>query len=103
MFVGPNIITDGLVLALDAGSKKSYSGSGTTWKDLSGNGNNGTLVNGPTFDSGNGGSIVFDGFNDLTTVVGAGKTNYSQSFSMGTWFYIDPSASWDNGFRSNRY
>jgi hypothetical protein len=43
MFVGPNIVTDGLVLALDAGSKKSYPGSGTTWYDLSGNGNNCTL------------------------------------------------------------
>jgi hypothetical protein len=64
MFVGPNIVTDGLVLALDAGSKKSYAGSGTTWKDLSGNGNNGTLVNGPTFNSANGGSIVFDGVDD---------------------------------------
>jgi hypothetical protein len=65
---GPKIVTDGLVLALDAGSKKSYAGSGTTWKDLSGNGNNGTLVNGPTFDSGNGGSIVFDGGNDYISL-----------------------------------
>jgi hypothetical protein len=40
---GPNIVTDGLVLALDAGSTRSYPGSGTTWYDLSGNENNGTL------------------------------------------------------------
>jgi hypothetical protein len=60
----PRIVTDGLVLALDVGNTKSYLGSGTTWTDLSGNGNNGTLTNGPTFDSGNGGSIVFDGTND---------------------------------------
>jgi hypothetical protein len=39
----PRIVTDGLVLALDAGNPKSYPGSGTTWTDLSGNGNNGTL------------------------------------------------------------
>ena len=40
---GPRVVTDGLVLALDAGDTNSYSGSGTTWTDLSGNGNNGTL------------------------------------------------------------
>lgn len=60
----PRIVTDGLVLALDAGNTKSYPGSGTTWSDLSGNGNSGTLTNGPTFNSDNGGSIVFDGSND---------------------------------------
>ena len=58
------LVRDGLVLLLDAGATDSYPGSGTTWYDLSGNGNNGTLTNGPTFDSGNGGSIDFDGSND---------------------------------------
>jgi hypothetical protein len=58
------IVTDGLVLHLDAANSLSYPKSGTVWSDLSGNGNNGTLINGPTFDSGNGGSIVFDGVND---------------------------------------
>jgi len=58
------IVTDGLVLHLDAGNGASYPGSGTTWTDLSGNGNDGTLTNGPTYDSSNGGSIVFDGDND---------------------------------------
>ena len=62
---GPNIVRDGLVLYLDAGSPNSYQGTGTIWKDISKvNQNNGTLINGPTFDSGNGGSIVFDGTND---------------------------------------
>lgn len=61
---GPNTITDGLALYLDAANQKSYPGTGTTWKDMSGNGNNGTLINGPTFDSGNNGSLVFDGVND---------------------------------------
>lgn len=55
----PKIVTSGLVLALDAANIKSYPGSGTTWTDLSGNGNNGTLTNGPTFDSGNSGIINF--------------------------------------------
>jgi hypothetical protein len=64
VYAGPEIVENGLVLALDAGNRKSYSGSGTTWTDLSGNGNNGTLTNGPTYSSSNGGSVVFDGTND---------------------------------------
>ena len=59
-----NIVKNGLVLHLDAGQSSSYPGSGTTWTDLSGNGNNGTLTNGPTYSSANGGSIVFDGVDD---------------------------------------
>jgi len=70
----PRIITDGLVLCLDAGNTKSYPGSGTTWTDLSGNGNNGTLTNGPTYSNSNGGSIVFDGVNDYVS------TNYTATF-----------------------
>ena len=53
-----------LVLSLDASNQKSYIGSGTSWLDISYNGNNGTLTNGPTFNSNNGGFIVFDGTND---------------------------------------
>jgi hypothetical protein len=60
------IVTDGLVLCLDAASKRSYPGTGTTWSDLAG-ANDGTLTNGPTFDAGNGGSIVFDGTDDKAT------------------------------------
>ena len=58
------MIQDGLVLALDASDKNSYPGSGTAWTDMSGNNNSGSLVNGPTFNSATGGSIVFDGTND---------------------------------------
>ena len=65
---GPNIIEDGLVLYLDAANTKSYIGSGTTWNDLSGNGNNGTLINGPTFSSENSGTIVLDGVNGRITL-----------------------------------
>lgn len=61
---GPKIVSSGLVLCLDAANKVSYPGSGTSWIDLSGNNNIGTLTNGPTFNSGNGGSIVFDGVDD---------------------------------------
>jgi hypothetical protein len=60
----PKIVTDGLVLSLDAGNTKSYPGSGTAWFDKSGYTNNGTLTNGPTFNTGSVGSIVFDGVDD---------------------------------------
>jgi hypothetical protein len=61
---GPNLIKNGLVLELDAGNIKSYPTTGTTWYDKSGNAYNGTLINGPTFNTGSLGSIVFDGTND---------------------------------------
>ena len=64
VFAGPEITSDGLVLALDAANSKSYPGSGTTWTDLSGRGNTGTLTNGPTYSSANGGSLSFDGVDD---------------------------------------
>jgi hypothetical protein len=64
----PKIVTAGLVLALDAANPKSYPGSGTTWTDLSNNGNNGTLVNGVGYNSGNLGSLVFDGVDDYVNL-----------------------------------
>jgi hypothetical protein len=61
-----NIVTQGLVLNLDAAKTDSYPGTGTTWRDLSGFNNNGTLTNGPTFSGlGKQASIVFDGVNDF--------------------------------------
>ena len=60
----PKIVTDGLVLCLDAANRKSYPGSGTTWFDLSGRGNHGTLINGPTYNSSGISYIQLDGVND---------------------------------------
>lgn len=60
----PKVVTNGLVLYLDAANTKSYVSGSTTWSDISRSGTNGTLTNGPTFSSTNGGSIVFDGTND---------------------------------------
>ena len=68
IFSGPEIAETGLVLCLDAANPRSYPGSGTTWTDLSGSGNNGALTNGPTYSSSNKGSIVFDGSNDYVIV-----------------------------------
>lgn len=79
----PKIVTDGLVLCLDAANPKSYPGSGTTWSDLSGNANNGTLTNGPTFNGANEGSFVFDGTNDYITL-GTNKFKYQDNFTVET-------------------
>jgi len=72
----PKIVTDGLVLYLDAANSKSYVSGSTTWNDISRSGINGTLVNGPTFTGSNGGAIVFDGSND--------SVNLNNNFSGST-------------------
>ena len=82
----PRIITDGLVLCLDAGNTKSYSGSGTTWTDLSGNTNNGTLTNGPTFSSADGGSLSFDGVNDYVETT---QSTTESTFSISGWIFYN--------------
>ena len=76
------IVTSGLVLCLDAGNRKSYPGSGTTWTDLSGNGRNGTLTNmsGTNFNSANGGSLTFDGTDEYVL-----PTGLTDSFWQGNW------------------
>ena len=81
------VVTDGLVLYLDAANSISYVSGSTTWNDLSRNGNNGTLVNGPTFNSSNGGSIVFDGTNDYVNIGDKEDFNFILgNFTAGCWF-----------------
>jgi hypothetical protein len=87
IFYNPRTITDGLVLALDAANPKSYPGSGTTWTDLSGNGNTGTLVNGVGYSGDNLGSLVFDGVDDYVT-------NGSTDFSVANNLFADSNGSW---------
>lgn len=82
----PRIVTDGLVLCLDAANAKSYPGSGNTWTDLSGNNYNGTLTNGPTFNSSNGGTIVFDGTDDYVQSTSLNKTALGTNFTISLWF-----------------
>jgi len=81
------IVTDGLVFYVDAGNGNSYPGTGTTWSDLMG-GNDGTLTNGPTFNSGNGGSLVFDNIDDI--VVHGSSNNLTgdnlQTCTLSAWF-----------------
>lgn len=82
------IVTNGLVLYLDAANYKSYTSGSTTWRDLTINGNNGTLINGPAFNSGNAGSIVFDGVDDYVLLPNIGVTNLA-AFSVAFWAKTD--------------
>jgi hypothetical protein len=87
IFYNPRTITDGLVLALDAANPKSYPGSGTTWTDLSGNGNNGTLRNSPTYSADNLGKIVFDAVNDDIDCGNNSSINFGTGdFTVSVWF-----------------
>ena len=79
-----NIVTDGLVLHLDAGRPESYTDGETTWRDLSGQGNNGTLVNGVGYNSDNGGSLVFDGVNDRGTFTTPITSTSNQTYEIWT-------------------
>lgn len=85
MYYGPRTITNGLVLALDAADKNSYKGSGTTWKDLTSNANNGTLTNGPTFNARNGGNIVFDGVDDYVSIPSNSNFNNGNNITVEAW------------------
>ena len=82
----PAIVTNGLVLNLDAGFTPSYPTTAATWYDLSGNGNNGALTNGPTFNSSNNGSIVFDGVDDYTTL---SSYPIPDNFSYSIWVKVN--------------
>lgn len=83
---GGNIVTDGLVLYLDAANSKSIVSGSTTWTDLSRSNNKGTLLNGPSFNYGNGGSIVFDGTNDYV-ITNSDISSYkvNSNFTISTW------------------
>lgn len=86
---GSSIVTQNLVLNLDAGDNSSYGGSGTTWTDLSGQNNNGTLINGVTYNSGDGGYLIFDGTNDRVSLpVGSDFAYGTGDFTIETWFNV---------------
>jgi hypothetical protein len=84
----PPIVTNGLVLALDAGNTLSYTSGSTTWKDLSGNNNSGSLVNGPGFSNDNAGSITFDGVNDYVNCGNEPSLQITGSITTETWVYL---------------
>ena len=85
MYTGPNIARSGLVLSLDAANTKSYPGSGTTCYDLYNINNTGSLINGPTFNSANGGNIIFDGSNDYIRFMNVGTILANDNFTIDLW------------------
>ena len=96
VFAGPEIVESGLVLALDAGNTKSYPGTGTTWTDRSGNGNSGTLVNGVGYNSGNLGSLVFDGTNDYVSFTS--NPSLTNQITVDVWVNLTATTPNGNGW-----
>lgn len=90
------IVTDGLILVLDAADKNSYPGSGTTWNDLSKNKNNGTLINSPTYNSANNGIFILDGTDDYITM---DSTPYLPEFTVDVWFQIAQNKNYNSLFQ----
>ena len=95
---GPRVVTDGLLLALDAADINSYAVSGTTWNDISGKGNTLTATSTPTFSSSGGGSIEFDGTDDLYTInntfVGSDQiatTEANGNYTLEAWINVHTS------------
>ncbi len=78
------LITDGMFMHLDAADPASYPGSGTTWTDLTGNGNDGTLINGVGYSTSGNGSLTFDGTNDYVDIPDTTLSKDSSSYSV--WF-----------------
>jgi hypothetical protein len=81
----PRIVTNGLVLCLDAANLKSYPGSGTTWTNIIGSENNGILQNSPTFETTNGGRFLLNGTNQYIT--SAFATTSGQAVTYCGWLY----------------
>lgn len=81
-------VVSGLVLALDAGFTPSYPGSGSTWSDVSGNSNNGTLVNAPTYSSTiGGGSLLFNGSTQYANITNSASLGVTATFTICAWVY----------------
>jgi hypothetical protein len=96
----PNIVTDGLVLYLDAGFTPSYPKGLATWYDMGPNLTNGTLTNGPTFSNDGGGSIVFDGSDDFvqipySTYWDTNVFGTATNFTLECWYKPDLFKNWD--------
>jgi hypothetical protein len=97
--VGPDLVQNGLILALDAADKNSYRGTGTNWIDLSGNANSGSLKNGPTFSNSNGGVVVFDGIDDY--VAGGNLGSFYSQGTISYWMYSTAVENYRNPFTTN--
>jgi hypothetical protein len=91
---GPKIVTNGLILHLDAANSRSYPGSGNVWTDLTENKTTGSLVNGPTYNSTNRGSIVFDGTNDNVSCGDLPIFRISSQITLEAFFNISTYVNW---------
>lgn len=85
---GPGIAKNGLVLALDAADRTSYPGTGNTWFDISGNGNNGTLTNSPTFSNDNGGVFLFPNIANQSSTISDTSILKPISITLCAWVYL---------------
>lgn len=94
----PRIVTEGMVLCLDAANRESYPGSGTVWTSLGTSVSGGTLVNGPTYSNANGGSIVFDGTNDFATLGSFSVINNLSELTISSWFRANTLTAGVNGW-----
>jgi hypothetical protein len=95
-FSGPKVESSQLTAAFDAGNAKSYVGIGTTWNDLSGRSNTGALTYGPTYNSADGGAIVFDGSNDCVVVNSNASVLSNTAYTKTVWFYVTSFATNNN-------
>lgn len=89
----PKIVTSGLVLCLDAANPRSYSGTGTSWNDVSGGGYTATLVNSPTYNAA--GYFVFTGTQTATVTnpLFASQTATNQTWTVSAWLNVDDTTS----------
>lgn len=74
--------TNGLVLCLDSANRRSYPGTGTSWRDLSGNNNDATLINGVTYS---GQVMNFDGVNDYVSIPDSNQLDVTGPVSLAIW------------------
>ena len=95
---GSGFVTTDLVASYDAGDTNSYSGTGTTWSDLTSNSNDLTLTNGPGYSATDGGLIDFDGTNDYS--VTSNTVSLSGDFTIDAWVNIDTAGTGYNGILS---
>lgn len=91
---GPNTVTEGLVLSVDAADRESYVLGGQTWSDLSGNGHTGTLTGNPNFNSNCGGTLDFDGSGDYISFPDSSDWNIGTAdFAVEQWINPDSAGS----------
>jgi hypothetical protein len=98
---GGRIVSDGLVMYLDAANRKSFVSGSSVWRDLSNNSRSGSLLNQPAFSSINGGVISFDGTDDVVS----GSINgdiFTGSFTQTAWIYkLNANQIWQGVFNNS--